>query len=76
MIQNVLLEKGYVYKGSHSGWYAVSDECFYTPSQIQDGPGGDKVSLSPSFLSHTRRRPLGDRRRKHPGSGCRRELVL
>ncbi|GHJ88770.1 hypothetical protein NliqN6_5172 [Naganishia liquefaciens] len=29
---------GYIYKGSHSGWYAVSDECFYTDSQVQDAP--------------------------------------
>ncbi|KAJ9103086.1 hypothetical protein QFC21_002508 [Naganishia friedmannii] len=29
-------QAGYIYKGSHSGWYAVSDECFYTESQIEE----------------------------------------
>lgn len=24
---------GQIYKGTHSGWYAVSDECFYTEAQ-------------------------------------------
>ncbi|KAJ2385031.1 methionyl-tRNA synthetase [Coemansia sp. RSA 2603] len=33
---NVLVERGYIYKGEHSGWYAVSDEAFYTESQIED----------------------------------------
>lgn len=32
----MLEEKGHIYKGSHSGWYAVSDECFYPESQIED----------------------------------------
>ncbi|KAJ3488505.1 hypothetical protein NLI96_g2773 [Meripilus lineatus] len=25
---------GYIYKGSHEGWYSVSDECFYTNGQV------------------------------------------
>ncbi|KAJ1719921.1 methionyl-tRNA synthetase [Coemansia erecta] len=33
---NVLVERGYIYKGEHSGWYAVSDEAFYTESQIEE----------------------------------------
>ncbi|CDZ97772.1 methionine-trna ligase [Phaffia rhodozyma] len=40
-----LLARGHIYKGSHSGWYAVSDECFYTESQIQEGPDGNKVAI-------------------------------
>src|SRR5882762_2205990 len=30
----MLDEKGLVYKGAHEGWYSVSDECFYTDSQV------------------------------------------
>ncbi|KDQ07725.1 hypothetical protein BOTBODRAFT_166781 [Botryobasidium botryosum FD-172 SS1] len=30
-----LRARGFIYKGSHSGWYAVSDECFYTDAQIR-----------------------------------------
>ncbi|CEH19256.1 Methionyl-tRNA synthetase [Ceraceosorus bombacis] len=26
---------GHIYKGSHQGWYAISDEAFYTDSQIR-----------------------------------------
>ncbi|ORY96367.1 tRNA synthetases class I (M)-domain-containing protein [Syncephalastrum racemosum] len=29
-----LEKKGYLYKGKHEGWYAVSDEAFYTDSQV------------------------------------------
>lgn len=25
---------GLIYKGKHSGWYSVTDECFYTNSQV------------------------------------------
>lgn len=31
-----LQDRGCIYKGTHSGWYAVSDECFYTENQIED----------------------------------------
>ena len=31
-----LEERGHIYKGSHAGWYAVSDEAFYPESQIKD----------------------------------------
>ncbi|SCU85936.1 LADA_0D10946g1_1 [Lachancea dasiensis] len=34
---------GYIYKGEHSGWYSVSDECFYPDSKVvrikKDSPG-------------------------------------
>lgn len=32
---NVLLEKGYIYKGQHTGWYSISDETFYPEQQIE-----------------------------------------
>ncbi|CEP11890.1 hypothetical protein [Parasitella parasitica] len=31
-----LLKNGYLYKGKHEGWYAVSDEAFYTNNQVQE----------------------------------------
>ncbi|KAJ1644933.1 methionyl-tRNA synthetase [Coemansia asiatica] len=31
-----LVDRGYIYKGEHAGWYAVSDEAFYTESQIEE----------------------------------------
>ncbi|KAF8515363.1 tRNA synthetases class I (M)-domain-containing protein [Hysterangium stoloniferum] len=32
---NELNRRGYIYKGGHSGWYSVSDECFYTETQVE-----------------------------------------
>ncbi|VEU21667.1 DEKNAAC102492 [Brettanomyces naardenensis] len=29
-------DKGYIYKGQHSGWYSVSDEAFYTERDIEE----------------------------------------
>lgn len=31
-----LVKGGHIYKGVHSGWYAVSDEAFYTASQVEE----------------------------------------
>ncbi|KAF4610605.1 hypothetical protein D9613_006483 [Agrocybe pediades] len=39
-VENVwrnLHAKGYIYKSQYSGWYSVTDECFYTDSQVADG---------------------------------------
>jgi len=33
-LQHVLDSQGLIYKGSHKGWYSISDECFYTDNQI------------------------------------------
>jgi methionyl-tRNA synthetase len=43
---NVMVEKGYIYMGTYSGWYSVRDECFYTESELIDGkaPTGAEVS--------------------------------
>jgi methionyl-tRNA synthetase len=35
---NDLMAKGLIYKGSHEGWYAISDECFYPANQVHDVP--------------------------------------
>jgi methionyl-tRNA synthetase len=38
-------EKGFIYKGTYSGWYSVRDECFYNDSELVDGkaPTGAEV---------------------------------
>ena len=46
--QNVLLERGYIYKGTHEGWYSVTDECFYKPSQIEDRQDATGASIKVS----------------------------
>ncbi|KAF8992733.1 tRNA synthetases class I (M)-domain-containing protein [Cyathus striatus] len=43
-----LASQDLIYKGSYAGWYSVTDECFYTPSQIsQPDPSSDLSSSSP-----------------------------
>ncbi|KAJ2685889.1 methionyl-tRNA synthetase, partial [Coemansia spiralis] len=31
-----LVDRGHIYQGKHSGWYAVSDEAFYTEGQVEE----------------------------------------
>ncbi|KAJ2782795.1 methionyl-tRNA synthetase [Coemansia javaensis] len=31
-----LVDRGHIYKGEHAGWYAVSDEAFYTAGQVEE----------------------------------------
>jgi methionyl-tRNA synthetase len=33
-VKGKLVASGDIYKGTHSGWYSISDEAFYSPSQI------------------------------------------
>ncbi|CUM54412.1 uncharacterized protein AC631_04512 [Debaryomyces fabryi] len=45
----VMQEKGFLYEGSHSGWYAISDETFYPETQIEeivDSNTGKKKMIS------------------------------
>ena len=47
--KGVLKERGYIYKGKHSGWYSVSDEAFYTESQVctkVDEKTGEEIKVS------------------------------
>ncbi|OUM51868.1 hypothetical protein BVG19_g1004 [[Candida] boidinii] len=41
-------DKGYIYKGQHSGWYSISDEAFYTENDIEEivNDKGDKKMVS------------------------------
>ncbi|KAJ2328682.1 methionyl-tRNA synthetase, partial [Coemansia sp. RSA 2681] len=32
----MLVDRGYIYKGEHSGWYSISDEAFYTELQVEE----------------------------------------
>ncbi|KCV70443.1 hypothetical protein H696_02786 [Fonticula alba] len=43
-----LLDAGLIYKGTHSGWYSVSDETFVPPSKIllTTGPAGEELRHS------------------------------
>lgn len=47
--QTVLQDKDLIYKARYEGWYSVSDEAYYTPSQIRDEVFADgskgKVSI-------------------------------
>lgn len=43
---NTLQDKGYIYKGSHSGWYCVSDETFYPESQVEKAAPDSEVMIS------------------------------
>ncbi|KXS12432.1 hypothetical protein M427DRAFT_46361 [Gonapodya prolifera JEL478] len=46
---NTLYEKGYIYKGEHQGWYAVSDETFVPENGIEevvDEMTGEKYKIS------------------------------
>lgn len=36
LFQGELEKNGYIYKGKHEGWYAVSDEAFYASNQVQE----------------------------------------
>jgi methionyl-tRNA synthetase len=44
-----LAERGHIYMSTHAGWYAVSDEAFYTAAQVRDASpeegGSGKVSV-------------------------------
>lgn len=44
------MAKGYIYKGSYSGWYSVTDECFYTDSEVTQVtfPSASSISASAS----------------------------
>ncbi|THH10301.1 hypothetical protein EW146_g8411 [Bondarzewia mesenterica] len=44
-VWRLLDSKGLIYKDTHQGWYSVSDECFYTDSQITKSGKGD-VNIS------------------------------
>ncbi|GDX35952.1 methionine--tRNA ligase [Alphaproteobacteria bacterium] len=44
-IWQIMLDNGFIYKGSYQGWYAVRDEAFYSEDELIDGkaPTGAQV---------------------------------
>ena len=34
--QNILVERGHIYKGTYKGWYSVSDEAFVGADDVKD----------------------------------------
>lgn len=51
---NTVNENKYIYKGRHSGWYSVSDETFFTESDIVesvDEKTGKKIMISKETLN-------------------------
>ncbi len=53
-IWNKMIQKGYIYLGSYSGWYAVRDEAFYSEAELVNGkaPTGADVEWleEPSYF--------------------------
>lgn len=43
---NQLLREGFIYKGTHSGWYSVVDEAFYTQTQVKQSEEDSKLMVS------------------------------
>ncbi len=41
-----LFDNGYIYKGSYSGWYAVSDEAYYDESELTEDGQGNKIAIA------------------------------
>ncbi|PRT55814.1 Methionine--tRNA ligase, mitochondrial [Wickerhamiella sorbophila] len=39
-VWTTLQEKGLIYKGKHQGWYCISDETFYSETELEDRPEG------------------------------------
>ncbi|TFK63472.1 hypothetical protein BDN72DRAFT_902385 [Pluteus cervinus] len=45
-IWNKLNDRGLIYKGKYSGWYSITDECFYTENQIGPSSQDPNVMVS------------------------------
>ena len=43
-----LEERGQVYLGAYEGWYSVRDECYYTESELVEGPEVRLLSQLPA----------------------------
>ncbi|MBT3791855.1 MAG: methionine--tRNA ligase [Rhodospirillales bacterium] len=39
-----LRERDEIYLGSYAGWYSVRDEAYYTETELQKGPDGEKIA--------------------------------
>ncbi|KAG6861487.1 hypothetical protein C0995_015914 [Termitomyces sp. Mi166 len=43
-VWKALMEKGLIYTATYSGWYSITDECFYTDAQIIEDPTKGMIS--------------------------------
>lgn len=55
--QRELESRGHIYKSSYSGWYAVSDEAYYSETQVKEvvDASGAKQMVSSLLMSATAR---------------------
>lgn len=49
-VWNILDKKGYIYKGYYEGYYSVSDEAFYSKSDLISNKNGDLAAVSSGSL--------------------------
>jgi methionyl-tRNA synthetase len=73
-----LKERGQIYLGSYSGWYAVRDEAYYAEDELETRPDGRKIAKAsgaeaewveePSYFFQLSewQQPLLDHYEKHP----------
>ena len=47
---NILEKKNEIYLSKYSGWYSVSDEAFYSDSEVEDVDGVKKSKVSGSLV--------------------------
>ena len=47
---NILEKKNEIYLSKYSGWYSVSDEAFYSDSEVEDVDGVKKSNISGSLV--------------------------
>ncbi|KAF8076974.1 tRNA synthetases class I (M)-domain-containing protein [Lyophyllum atratum] len=45
-VWNTLNAKNLIYKANYSGWYSITDECFYTPAQVITSPSNPALTIS------------------------------
>lgn len=76
---NTLMDKGYIYKGEHSGWYCISDETFYPENQVvktEDGVFSKETGKEVEWISEVNyffslskfRKQLVERLQQTPGA--------
>lgn len=53
-MQRILEAKDLIYKAHYEGWYSVSDETYYTESQIRDHTDATGKSCKVSLLQVVR----------------------
>lgn len=80
--QRRLKAQDLIYKSSYEGWYAVSDETYYSDQQVAetiDSKSGEKFMVRRMMLSlgrtHGSRRRRRPRRPEAKSNGCRKKAT-